>query len=231
MSFILDALRKSEERRQNAGSPNSGRRVLSFPGQPRSGRSMPWVWLVLLLIPAALLIGWWLGRTPGVETPPEASQPPSETALPTPLEQPPQKASPARQPTPVAQSAPIPARIAAQPVVAPVPAPSTTPEEATASPQKPRAAAPPSANTAESAAEPVIVNYGDLSPPARARLPELEMSLHFYSPDPARRIVRLNGQLLHEGESLPSGPRVQQITETAAILSAEGATFRIESRQ
>lgn len=224
MSFILDALRKAEERRQDSDSVTSGSRVLSFPGGPRSRHSFLWIWLVLLL-PTALLIGWWLGRTPPVDRASIGSQTAHETVALTVPGQPPAQESSVQPKAATAQQTATPEQTAPQQLVAPIPAP---PDTATTAPEP----APQRQNSvAKPTEEPVVSDYAELSSAARDRLPQLEMSLHFYSPDPARRIVRLNGQLLHEGESLPQGPQVQQITASAAILSADGMTFQIRSRE
>ena len=230
MSFILDALRKSEERRQGDNRRTGGRRVLGFPGTPRTARAFPLVWLLLLLLPAALFIGWWLGRSPSAETPSSASQMHPEIASPAAPEQPPAQGATGQGAPASVQSAPTPARKRPEPVVAPVPAQPKAPAETVS--RQPRAASAGSLKSgADSAAEPLVIEYSELSAAQRARLPELEMSLHFYSSDPARRIVRLNGQLLHEGERLAEGPRLQEITETAAVLSDGDITFRINSRK
>ncbi len=223
MSFILDALRKSEERRQSAGLATNGSRILSFPAGPRSGSSFPWAWLLLLLLPAALLIGWWLGRTPPANTPATVPQTSQETVALAVPDQPAAQESSAPPKAATAPQAAAPEQISPQQLVAPIPAP---PDTATAAskpaPQR-------QIGVAKPAGETLIIDYSELSVATRKRLPKLEMSLHFYSPDPARRIVRLNGQLLHEGESLQEGPRVRQITATAVILSADGTNFRIKS--
>jgi general secretion pathway protein B len=225
MSFILDALRKAEERQQDTRSATSGSRVLSFPGSPPSGSSFPWIWLLLLLLPAALLIGWWMGRTPPVDRASIEHQTAHEAVAPAVPEQAPEPASSGQPKPAVVGKVPTPERTPPRPVVAPIPAPPSTPTEA------PKPVLLIQKSITKPAEKPDIVDYSDLSGAARSHLPTLEMSLHFYSPDPARRVIRLNGQLLHEGESLPQGPRVQKITATAAILSADGITFRIGNRK
>jgi hypothetical protein len=58
MSFILEALKKSEQQRQQQATPAKkvNRRTLSLQASP-SGRRLPW--LVAGLLPLLLLCGWW----------------------------------------------------------------------------------------------------------------------------------------------------------------------------
>ena len=60
------------------------------------------------------------------------------------------------------------------------------------------------------------------------QLPELRLDLHVYDPNPAKRFVFINMRKLREGESLPEGVRVDQITPTGAELSYRGTHFTID---
>jgi len=59
-------------------------------------------------------------------------------------------------------------------------------------------------------------------------LPQLRLDLHVYDPNPAARFVFINMRKLREGESLPEGVRVDQITSTGAELSYRGKRFTID---
>jgi hypothetical protein len=50
----------------------------------------------------------------------------------------------------------------------------------------------------------------------------LRLDLHVYDANPAARFVFINMRKLREGESLPDGVRVDQITSTGAELSYHG---------
>lgn len=58
-------------------------------------------------------------------------------------------------------------------------------------------------------------------------LPELQLNLHIYDPEPVHRSILLNGQRLREGEFTPDGVRVERITEQSVVLEAAGRRFRI----
>ncbi len=56
-------------------------------------------------------------------------------------------------------------------------------------------------------------------------LPPMSVSVHAYSGKPAERLVDINGHLLHEGEDVAPGLRLEQITPEGMILSYKGYTF------
>lgn len=58
-------------------------------------------------------------------------------------------------------------------------------------------------------------------------LPDLQLNLHIYDPEPAHRSVLLNGQRLREGQFTPNGVRVERITEQSVVLEAAGRRFRM----
>jgi general secretion pathway protein B len=60
------------------------------------------------------------------------------------------------------------------------------------------------------------------------QLPELRLDLHVYAVKPADRFVFINMRKLREGESLPDGVRVEEITPRGAELSFHGRRFYLE---
>jgi general secretion pathway protein B len=59
------------------------------------------------------------------------------------------------------------------------------------------------------------------------QLPDLKLDLHVYDPDPAKRFVFLNMRKLREGEQLPDGTRVQEITQRGVRLAYQGTEFTL----
>jgi general secretion pathway protein B len=57
-------------------------------------------------------------------------------------------------------------------------------------------------------------------------LPALTISVHAYSGKPADRLVGINNRLLHEGEYVADGLKLEQITPDGMILSYKGYRFR-----
>jgi general secretion pathway protein B len=58
-------------------------------------------------------------------------------------------------------------------------------------------------------------------------LPEMRLDLHVYDPDPAKRFVFVNMRKLREGESLPEGARVEEILQHGVRLSYRGQQFTL----
>ena len=56
-------------------------------------------------------------------------------------------------------------------------------------------------------------------------IPELRLDLHAYDPLPQNRFVLINMKRLHEGDSLPEGVKVENITPDGVVLSHNGSKF------
>jgi general secretion pathway protein B len=229
MSFILDALKKSEAER----SRNSGPTLLELrQAQPRP--RLPW-WAVVIgvaLVANLGVLGYALLRP---DRPPAATAPVMAPA-----------AAPAAQaPAPVAVAVAVapsaavvqalPPDIAADPGaggVLPDPALAQTPLPAMDPDDLPAIAPrqlPPLATSAPRPAagsELGLPTMADLVG-AGVRLPDLRLALHAYDPVPASRYVLLNGTRLREGEVTPEGLRVEQITETGLVLDFRGRRFML----
>lgn len=253
MSFILDALKKSEERRRQEDTTGSGKHIFI---QGRSGQRRWPLWLLMALLPTALFLGWWLGRTPQPPAPVEIARTNSAVHRPSSSPAPPPvtgnaaltKTEPAAsgQPTqstgqelqiagntrneplpvelpPTATIAPIP-----EPVRAPVPVPVQKPSR-TSPPGKQLTSSPQITAAPEIEMHTSLPTYAELSRETRQRLPRLEITLHFFSNDPVRRMVRINGRLLHEGETIADGLTIHEITSTATVLDYQGLLFELNS--
>lgn len=225
MSFILDALKKSEERRrihEDRRTPRQKILDLGWSGPRR------WpVGLFLLLLLAALAGGWLLR---GAALPPEpkilSEDLPSATSLPAGA-------------APTAAVAPLPAaNQAGTAPFAPVPDVSSG-KSATASPPRDLSRAAP-----ERLAPPVVRSSKQApvtAPPAvkarpvasgipaglRGRMRELTMSLHYYTDDPARRMVRINDRIVREGQLVADDLLLEEITPAGAIFSMGGERFQV----
>lgn len=233
MSFILDALRKSEHERQRQLGPS----IADLPVARVAPRVPPWVWVALaaLLTLNVALVAWFLAREapapaaqPGPALPPAlpaplvtetpaTAMPPPPAATPPAAEAPPASAPPAaaadsRDVRPLADEASAEPPLAEPSFDAPeAPDPSLLP--------MPPAAPRPAPVTA---GVPVI---DQLPPQTTAGLPPLNVDLHIYASQPAQRAVFINGARYREGDSLPAGAVVQQITPEGAVLSYRGQRF------
>jgi general secretion pathway protein B len=206
MSFILDALKKSEQERRRREVPDIHTEHAPVPAR-RSGISYwPFVIGFALLLNAGLLL-WWLRpwQPPAIaeEEAPVfvaeelAPEPVPITVLPLPEAEPALKEPP---PLPPAVQ-PVPERVEPAPV-----------REVVAS--APMAASPPP-------------RLGELPPSLRAELPELAITLHFFTDEPASRMVRINGQNLREGQQLNPNLALQGITPEGVVLNLRGQLFSV----
>jgi general secretion pathway protein B len=242
MSFILDALKKSENDRQRQSAPALFEVKVAAPR-----RRLPlWaVGLAVLLGVNALILGWVLLRDGDVAAPAAAATKPdlapSAVAATTPAGAVTVPATVTFQVNVPAGSAPAAAGVPEPGVVGASPAPPLS-EEPLLSETVP--SVPPDydardyqpAITPEQAAATAAARRAGHQPPTRdemlargAVLPEMRLDLHVYDPDPAKRFVFINMRKLREGESLPDGVRVDEITQGGAKLTYRGTQFALHS--
>lgn len=248
MSYILDALRKSDQLRRRGAAPTLllGQATAAAPRRPAL---FSYGLLALVLLGAGIAIGWLRPWQPQSD----ASAPATVAGVaklpepgPAPALQPDMssRAEPALRAQNSVPTAPASARVpAAAPAPAPVLAPAPKPAQGTASgnsegqsaPSKTLAATPKKVPTADQgpgassgAAAPVasVMAMADLPVAIQQELPPMSISVHAYSGKTAERLVGINNRLLHEGDYVASGLRLEQITPDGMILSYKGYTFR-----
>lgn len=205
MSFILDALKKSEtERQQQSGGEFST--VPTSPARPQPAR---WFWLfaALLVINVTVLLGILL--RPDVRT---AAAPEIEPAelLPPPIEEP-LPAAAASTPPPFADRLEQARRQQAQVETPP------------AANEVPAAAALPRPPASGSGAR--IQTIDELFLDGSLQLPELHIDIHVFSDRPEDRFVFINMVKHREQSRLAEGPVVREITTDGVILQYQGRTF------
>jgi general secretion pathway protein B len=244
MSFILDALKKSETDRQRQASPALFEVKVAAPRR----RFPLWaVGLAVLLGVNIIALAWVLLRP---------------------------SAAPANEPLAAASAASAPTATNAQPGMMTVPATVTLPTTvnipvgsapgATVQNSQPDAGVVGPSTAPPLAEEPLLENREPAVPPdydardyqpamtpaqasaiAAARrngdhlptrdevlaqggqLPDLRLDLHVYAVKPADRFVFINMRKLREGESLPEGVRVEEITPNGVELSYRGKSFAL----
>jgi general secretion pathway protein B len=239
MSFILDALRKSEHERQRSATPG----IANVPfGEPR--KVLP-LWAVALMVVLALAVlglgGAWLRSEWSAGARQARSTAPTEAPAAS-------AASTTRAPTaerPPAPASERPAQLAERSLaresprsIAPPPQSSlrgTPPSPASSAFAAP--AAPPATERSDElrlprAAEPTGKG-GPVLPSAAAleaegiAVPKLELQLVAFYDSPAERYVFINNARYREGATLSEGPRVVSITTNGAVLSYLGREFML----
>lgn len=241
MSFILDALRKSETARRRSEAPDLFATMPSTSEPPRARPAWP-LWTVGIVGTLSLLVALWLfsQRKPAPEPTPVASGTTAETALEAETEADP----PTFTPMPVATQTPSPVRnvAAAEPPAPSIalpadnsssPVPAHTPENANLPPTlpEPQGAPPPVPPTSPIAppAGDQPLALADLDPAMRKQLPPLKLSMHLWNETASQRFVILDGQRLKEGDALGEIV-VERISRDGAVLAWRGSRLKIELR-
>lgn len=78
-----------------------------------------------------------------------------------------------------------------------------------------------------SADEPLLRDLTDLRLNGEINLPDLHLDVHVYAPDQAGRFVFINMKKYVEGDTLREGPQLQEITTGGAVLVYNGRRFAI----
>ena len=245
MSFILDALRKSDAERQRAATP--GLSDVRYATRPRERN----VWLPVLGVflavaltanVAFMAIQWTRSDSPPAPEVPAAMEPrgtaPVQTPAPVPV---PPVAAPA---PPVAAAPPAAIRPLAREVGGGVPPvlpdveaefpPPAAVADQTVAPSRVVIAEPEPAAPEPIPAKPSRIVSGNQLPTVEQLIgsgdldiPMLNLDLHVYSEAAATRFVIINSRKYKEGSRLSEGPTVESITSDGVILSSQGRRFTL----
>jgi general secretion pathway protein B len=210
MSFILDALKKSESERQRQNAPG----IADVP-QATGPQPVPrWIWVLgaLLLVNTVVLIGVFL--RPDVPIPAVHSTLPQE---PVARQNDSAAARPARFSEIVAEAKRSRASSAGSPTEQ---VPATAPPAVTVvDPVAPAKAAP------QSTVRDGMRSFNDLRAAGVLQLPDLHLDIHVYAQQPADRFVFVNMSKYLEGAMLVEGPLVKEITPDGVVLEQSGTNF------
>jgi general secretion pathway protein B len=219
MSFILDALRKSETERQRKSTPG-----LIEPGfRPPARRRAIWLPLVVLALAANLVLlgALWLRRDPAPAAMAEHAEP-----------------APGGGAADIAPPAPVDGGLAA---AAGLSSPEDSEFQATADIPAMEAEAgtgsfsPPGEPSAghEAGGQPGSGRFVTDDLPSAEQLiasgaipaQPLHLDIHVYSAAPAERFVFINMRKYAEGAELPEGAKIEEITRDGVVLSQAGQRF------
>ena len=202
MSYILDALKKSDQQRQRGTTPTlpSAQAAVAAPKQ---SSSVFYAVLAVVLLCGGIAIGWlhpWQ-----VEQRVHVAEPIVQPAIsntnetsPTPHPVQPEIAEKAEQKLLVPNMVPTaPAILPKAPV-----SPASTDQEQKAT------------------------SFDELPLEIQQEIPDMKIQLHSYSNKSINSIVSINSRMLKEGESLAPGLKLEQITADGVILSYKGYRFQ-----
>lgn len=237
MSYILDALRRSESERRQGQIPDLGQQVQLIHKARKKGLGAGFWICVALVLNAAVLLVLFAPQRLGFLAPEDIGQvePPRLDATFTAPE-------PALQPLPQVTTDPATETES-------VPAPANTAPETTSPELVEQAAAEvapdarelptvivpsrsggssPTPSSAQPSASPGgrIPHLVELPLSFQKTIPDLVFNSHIYASDPASRRVMINNNYLRPGDEF-SGIRVERITEDGVELSKAGQRFRV----
>jgi general secretion pathway protein B len=217
MSFILDALKKSEIERQRQSVPG----LMDTRVAQRRNRLPGWaIALGALLGVNLLLLTFALTRSGAPATP--TPRPVQSVALPA-----------AAAPPPVAQHF---SPLDTAPVYAPE-IPVAAPVSPVATPVIPAVVPPPAVHHVHHAdplltdpdagaqAEEMLPSINEISLTGSQALPELHLDVHVYATKASERFVFINMRKYHEGATLQEGPTLEHIRRDGVVLNYQGLRF------
>ncbi len=211
MSFILDALRKSEHERERRALPG----LIESPAAREAPARLAWVvggFAVLLALNAAILLYVLLRPTPAV-----APAAPTASAVAPPPATSTGGARLAAAPAEPGRIRPLAGEIEAAEPTLDVPEPPPVTHLA-----MPQPAVAPVRTPLNGAVWPTL---RQLPAAVATALPPLNLDLHVYSSVASQRFVIINGQRVREGGQLHEGLLVEQITPEGALLNHQGTRF------
>lgn len=204
MSYILEALKKSEQERRLGHVPDISVLQEAPPRAPQ--RWQRWLLAALLVnLLVLLIVAWRPWARPATDAPTPtvaAPEPVAPAAVPT--------IDPATTPHDVM---PLPPPVTTTPLEPP-PAPVVSAAEPVIEPVSPLPPEPP--------------RWQDLPADQRSALPAPRIDVHVFAQDPARRFVLIELRKYHEGDRLDSGATVEAIRNDGIVLSYQGQHYRVD---
>ena len=236
MSFILDALKKSESDRQRQNGPA----LFEVKVAPRRVGLPLWAVAIGALLGINLIIVMWMllrhpahPRAPrrGRARPRAGSGGPGQRAAPQPAPVPARavrrRRTPARRRRACRRRWPMRPRPRACRRHRPPPAPRTRIRRTS---HRPPSLRPCWAATCKRGTAEGVPLYQDAAVVPGTHIPPLRLDLHVYAARPEERFVMINMKKLREGDTLPEGVRVESITPEGAVLSYSGSRFLLPSQ-
>ncbi|MDJ0623120.1 MAG: general secretion pathway protein GspB [Desulfocapsaceae bacterium] len=218
MSYILEALKKSESERRQANSPPSIYAPKTHPEQEqeRGPRFVLWGIFAGVFFLAVLTGGYLLYGKKIISI--TVTVPESETTGQTP--------TPSQQITTDEPDSVIHLEPAGRKVVVA----STPPAEEVLLQPTPLTPATPNEMISESGYQPTVPHLKDLDPAFRDTVPDLQLAGHVYSEDAALRMILINNQVVRENDVIAKDYILEEITPDGIILRNGEIRFHMDAQ-
>jgi len=240
MSYILDALKKSEQQRNSLDAPEEVL-VNTRPAASEKRR----ISLPLMLLVIALAGGWFIMRfqqsdnnqapltaskpalvsiSPKVQAPVAKVAPPLNSMPKAELRPTLSSTTRPEQPTsaiPRRHTPPTPTKPAIVPVFKPITPASPVSRANTQLPDLP------SESAQASPAETSIKSRSELPIAIQQSLPSIRIEGHIYDESPAKRMVIINGKIHREKQRISANLKLEEITPNGVILDYQGHVFHL----
>lgn len=238
MSYILEALKKLEQKRQQEGTPN----LLTLQGEitPVHKKKVRWLkfisGFVIVSIVIVVFLFWVRTKERTPQSMPTQTQMTSDVKMPsqstvsqTKKEDtiteilkdvpPPEKKDLARS-TPSQPLTPTPMKATPEHV-----SPKTLPAQPSPASKTPDEL--PLKATKQTQPSKKIVAIKELPPDIKNKLPELKMTVHSYNDQSQSRFVVINNTTVREGQSINNELKLEQITQNGVVLNYQGNRFSL----
>jgi general secretion pathway protein B len=214
MSYILDALKKSEAERSRGVVPT----LLTPSHATFRSSAVGWGLIAALVINAGLFAAWlYWPRDVATTTTGRVAERPA-AAIPD-----------------IAPSTVAPSSVATSASETSAPAASAAPSGAIATQpdaiEEPQLPFEPSAEPKPVISPPPMPNRHSPVAAADAGAADLSFSTHVYGTDPSMRAVTMDGKRFVEGDEIRPGVRIREITETGVILDVNGRPIPVDVLQ
>ncbi|MEW6418116.1 MAG: general secretion pathway protein GspB [Nitrospirota bacterium] len=241
MSYILDALKKSEKERQRGTPPDILTAQDVEVQKPKKRPLWPYLLLVVLLLNTGVLILWlgpWHSKKPNLVAQSSVGQQHEISDDRLPIASPSSNKSETigRETKELQQDQTKQAKADLKKDAPGVPTPmadtKTSREDSLSLPEQSLVVShvpsePKTGNDIPPPVEGKVYNLNELPSSIQQNLPAFTISAAVYSDDPASRMMKINGQSMHEGEYLTAGLKLEEITPDGVIFSYQKYRFRV----
>jgi general secretion pathway protein B len=230
MSYILDALKKIEQKRAQEESLKPISFYDAAGETPRKKPFWPILIVAALVLNAGLLV-WWIGIK-GLEKNNTSAGPTAKTPVPpvVALKGAGEQLKAIKKEMPVLKKPQPPAPTATKEASPPKPpsekAPPPKPAMVEPTPLAAKKISPPE-KTAPIKRSNKVVALEELPETVKKGLPGFKISTHVYGNDSESRLIRINDKTLQEGQEVAPGIKVEEIIQSGAVLNYQGYRFRI----